>query len=432
MKKTNTAVVVAIVIVVFCLATFASGMYISGRAKFSKKVEVTPPVAVESQTAAVQPFKESYTYTGTVTSEMDAIVSAQASGSVKKVLADIGADVKAGEVLALIDDTVYVQQATIANSGYEMAKLNLASASSARPEQIAQAKANYAAAQLAAETAFRGYERSKNLFDQGVVSKAALESAQLQWETAKAQFTAAKENLRIAQTGAREEDRKVLQLAVEQAGAQSKLAQTNLGYTRITAPFAGKVVSRMVDEGGFIAAGMPAYEIVGAKGLKIEIFAPVEKIGNFKPGQEAKVKLADSPEPLTALVSRFVPSADPETRLFKVELALPEGVSARPQQFADVTLEWVLGEGRVVLPAKALLGAATDKPYVFVVEGGKAKKVEVTVGLRNGLSVEIISPLKGGEEVIVSGQNYVSEGSAVKTQADGGGSATSQEQQPLE
>ena len=69
---------------------------------------------------------------------------------------------------------------------------------------------------------------------------------------------------------------------------------------------------------------------------------------------------------------------------------------------------------------------------MFVVEGGKAKKVEVTVGLRNGLSVEILSPLKGGEEVIVSGQNYVSEGSAVKTQADGGGSTTSQEQQPLE
>lgn len=431
MKKTNTAVVVAIVIVVLFLALFASGMFISARAKFSKKVEATPPVAVESETATVQPFKESYAYTGTVTSEMDAIVSAQASGAVNKVLVDIGSEVKAGEVLALIDDTIYVQQATIARSGYEMAKLNLASASSARPEQIAQAKANYTAAQLAAETAFRGYERSKNLFEQGVISKAALEGAQLQYETAKAQFTAAKENLRIAQTGAREEDRKILQLAVEQAGAQSKLAQANLGYTRITAPFAGKVVSRMVNEGDFIAAGMGAYEIVGTKGLKVEIFAPVEKIGNFKAGQEAKVKLADSPEPLTALVSRFVPSADPETRLFKVELTLPEGASARPQQFADVTLEWVLGEGKVVLPAKALLGAATDKPYVFVVEGGKAKKVDVTVGMRNGISVQILSPLKGGEEVIVSGQNYVSEGSAVKTQADSG-SATSQEQQPLE
>jgi HlyD family secretion protein len=432
MKKTNTAVVIAIVIVVLFIALFASGMFISARAKFSKKVDTTPPVAVESEIAKVQPFKESYTYTGTVTSEMDAIVSAQASGAVKKVLVDIGAEVKAGEVLALIDDTIYVQQATIARSGYEMAKLNLTSASSARPEQIAQAKANYTAAQLAAETAFRSFERSKNLFVEGVISKAALEGAQLQYETAKAQFTAAKENLRIAQTGAREEDRKVLHLVVEQAGAQAKLAQASLGWTRITAPFAGKVVSRLVSEGDFVATGMPAYEIVSEKGLKVEIYAPVEKINNFKQGQEASVKLADASMPLTALVSRIVPSADPETRLFKVELTLPAGTSARPQQFADVTIEWVLGKGKVVLPAKALLGAATDKPYVFVVEGGKAKKVEVTIGLRNGVSVEILSPLKGGEEVIVSGQNYVSDGSAVKTQADGGGSATSQEQQPLE
>jgi HlyD family secretion protein len=431
MRKTNTAAVVFIIAIVLFVLLVGSGLFIAVRSKMSKKVEAAPPVAVESVKAAVQPFKEAYSYTGTIASDLDATVSAQAAGTVKKVIVDIGTEVKAGQVLALIDDTIYLQQATIARSGYEMAKLNLASASSARPEQIAQAKANYTAAQLAAETAFRGYERSKNLFDEGVISKAALEGAQLQYETAKAQFTAAKENLRIAQTGARAEDRKVLQLVVEQAGAQAKLAQTSLGYTRITAPFAGKVVARMVNEGDFIATGMPAYEIVSEKGLKVEIYAPVEKINNFKPGQEALVKLADVKEPIKAVVSRVVPAADPDTRLFKVELLLPAGVTARPQQFADVTLEWVLDEGKVVLPVKALLGAATDKPYIFVIEGDKAKRVEVTVGLRNGTSVEILSPLKGGEDVIVSGQNYVSDGSPVKSGSSAGGSASSQEQQPL-
>lgn len=432
MRKTNPAVIVIIAALLLFVALLASGLFITARAKFSRKVEETSPVAVESVKAAVQPFKEAYTYTGTVTSDLDAIVSAQAAGTIKQVLVDIGAQVKAGEVLAIIDDTVYAQQATIARSAYEMAKLNLASASSARPEQIAQAKANYAAAQLAAETAFRNYERNKNLFDEGVISKAVLEGAQLQYETAKAQFTAAKENLRIAQTGARAEDRKVLQLAVEQAGAQATLAQTNLGYTRITAPFSGTVISRMLSEGDFIATGMPAYQIVGETGLKVEIFAPVEKIGNFTPGQEASIKLAGVADPIKALVFRVVPAADPKTRLFKVELALPEGTGARPQEFADVTLEWVLDEGKVVLPAKALLGAATDKPYIFVVEGGKAKKVEVTVGLRNGISVEILSPLNGGEEVIIAGQNYVSEGSLVNTAASADSPTNSQNHQPLE
>jgi HlyD family secretion protein len=432
MRKTNPNVVVILVLLAAFVLLVLSGIFISIRAKLSKKVEAAPAVAVEAIRAAVQPFKEAYTYTGTITSELDATVSAQAAGTVKKVLVDIGTEVKAGDLLAVIDDTIYVQQATIARSGYEMAKLNLASASSARPEQIAQAKANYTAAQLAAETAFRSYERSKNLFDEGVISKAALEGAQLQYETAKAQFTAAKENLRIAQTGARAEDRKVLQLAVEQAGAQAKLAQTNLNYTHITAPFAGKVVSRMVNEGDFIATGMPAYEIVSSKGLKVEIYAPVEKIGNFKPGQEASVKLADSPEPISATVSHVVASADPKTRLFKVELMLPEGAAARPQQFADVTLEWVLDEGKVVLPAKAVLGAATDKPYIFTIEGGKAKRVEIQIGLRSGASVEVVSPLRGGESVIVSGQNYVSDGSPVKAGNGGDGSANPQEQQTVE
>ncbi len=431
MKRTNAASIVIIVSAIAFVLLLASGLFMALKNRAQKPQAEVSVVTVETITAEVKPFTETYTYTGIVTADFDAMVAAQAGGKVKKVLVKEGEDVTAGQTLALIDDTVYVQQAAIAKSGYEMAKLSLVSASSARPEQIAQAQAQYDASQSAAETAFRNYQRQKNLFEEGVVSRAALEVAELQYETAKAQFTAAKENLRIAKTGARAEDRRVLQLAVEQAGAQLKLAQVNLDYTRIIAPFAGKVAARMINEGDFVGPGTQAYQVVSGKGMKVEIFAPVEKIDLFKPGQEASVRLGGSETEFKAQVARITPAADPKTRLFKVELPLPLDAPARPQQFADVRVEWVVGTSAVNLPAIAVLGAASDRPYVFIVEGGKAKKVEVTIGLRNGSTSQVLEPLRGGEQVITVGQTFVTDGTPVSVSGNNAASASTANEQAL-
>jgi len=399
---------------ILLIVLIASGLYMVIKKATSPQVEEVQPVSVEVVTAEVQPFFERYAYTGTVLGEHSSTVPAQVGATLEKLLVDEGDTVEAGQVLAVLDDTVYTSQAAIARSGHEIAKLNLVSAESARPEQIAQAEASYRAAQLGAETSYKNYQRNKNLFEEGVVSRAAYEGAELNYETAKSQFTAAKENLRIAKTGAREEDKRSLQLVVELTAAQLRLAQSDLGHASIVAPYAGEISRRMVDIGDYVARGDPVFELVSAGGLKVELFVPSDKIGLFEAGQVAQVIVAGADEPVDAVVTQVVSSADPKTRLFKVELDLPPETDARPQEFAEVTLTWKVGEGTVVLPVRAILAPASDEPYIFTVMDGEARRVPVKIGLRNGICVQVREPLRGGETVIVSGQAYVADGSPVK------------------
>jgi len=404
----------AIAIVLLLLAILiVSGLYMTLAKFFRPAEEEVTPVPVEVVTAEVRPFYERFSYTGTVRGERAATLVARVASTIKELRVDVGDLVKAGQVLAVMDKAIYAEQARMAAASYEMAKLNLASASSARPEQIAQAEANLKAAQLAAETAYRNYQRQKNLFDEGVISRSQYEAAELQYESAKAQYTAAKENLRIARTGARAEDKESLQLAVEAAAAQLDLASTNLGFTEITAPYDGVISAVMADVGDFIGLGKPVFALVGSGGLKAEIYASADKIRLFEVGQTAQVMAGASREPIEARISLVSSTADQRSRLFLVELELPPDAPLLPNDFVDVKIGWQIGAGTVVLPAKAVLAPASDEPYIFTVEDGKAHRTPVKLGLRNGTCVQILEPLRGGETVIVSGQSYVAEGTTV-------------------
>ena len=398
------------------LALIVSGLYMAIQRALRPPEEEAALLPVEVITAEVQPFYERFTYTGNVLGGHSTMVSARVGSQVEKLLVDAGDTVQAGQVLAVLDDTVFAAQAAVAKASREIARLNLESAQSARPELIAQAEASHRVAQLAAETAYKNYQRTQSLFDEGVVSRAELEAAQLNYETAKSQYTAAAKNLEIARAGAREEDKQSLQMALQLAEAQLDLTQTNLGYTRVTAPFAGRIARRLADLGSFLGAGDPVFELVSLEGLTVEVFVPPDKIDLFRPGQVATVTLQGTAEPVQAEVRLVSPSADARTRLFRVELQLPPEAPALPYQFAQVDVSWERGAGTVVLPAKAILGIASAEPYVFIVEAATAKKVPVKLGLRNGTCAQILEPLRGGETVIVTGQSYVADGTPVAPQ----------------
>ncbi len=390
-----------------------SGLFVVVRNFLKPEVVKVPPISVETITSEVKPFYETYVYTGTIVADKSTVIPAQIESTVKKILVDEGDNVKGGQLLVVLDDAQYRNEVSVAKASYEMAKQSLALARSARPEQIAQAEANYRSSKISAQNALRHYERMKVLFSEGVIPKAQLESAESQYENAQSLLTSAEEGLKMARTGARAEEKKSLQAALELASAQLQIAQRHLSYTRIYAPYDGEISNKMVEVGDFVGKGQQVIEIVSSRNLKIEIYVPSEKVGLLEIGQSAEVRVERLDEPLEATITSIVESADPLTRLFKVNLSLPYRTGLLPNDFAEVTLKWKLGDGTVVLPASAILSPGTEEPYIFVVENGRAKRVNVTLGLRNGEWAQILQPLKGGEEVVVSGQNFLTDGSLV-------------------
>ena len=81
--------------------------------------------------------------------------------------------------------------------------------------------------------------------------------------------------------------------------------------------------------------------------------------------------------------------------------------------FADVTFHTAVSESAVVVPSEAIL-TSSDKQYVFIVENGAAKRVDITTGLTGSGMTEVTSGLDAGEQLVTVGQQYLSDGDAVR------------------
>ena len=116
----------------------------------------------------------------------------------------------------------------------------------------------------------------------------------------------------------------------------------------------------------------------------------------------------------TGSVTRFASALDPSTRTMRVEVDFPnpEGLLL-PGMYGNLTLTLATRADTVTLPATAL-AIEKGKTFVYVVRDGKAHKVEVTVGIDSGIRVEILSGLRGNEEVVEAGASTLTDGAAVR------------------
>ncbi|MGZ5468560.1 MAG: efflux RND transporter periplasmic adaptor subunit, partial [Candidatus Aminicenantales bacterium] len=137
-----------------------------------------------------------------------------------------------------------------------------------------------------------------------------------------------------------------------------------------------------------------------------------EDIARIRKGQAAILRVGAFPGRDFPGVVRLVNlTADPMNKKFGVEAVFdnPEGL-LRPGTFGDVVFELESRENALVVPQKAIL----ENSYVFIVEGGKAVKKAVTLGLQNTTMVEILTGLAEGAAVVVEGNYGLEEGAAVQ------------------
>ncbi len=401
----------------FRLLTITLGLLIlvagvSCRQDRLEKGETKVPVIVERATVA--PLMLSLDYTATIEPSKLSTLSAEVMGEVEDILVEEGDRVEAGQILIKIEDDTYYAQLLQAKHSVEAASAQLASAMSARPEEIAQAKANFESARIALEIAWNNLKRNQRLYEEGVISKSQLEGAQMQYESAKASFTAAKKALEMANKGAREENKQALEAALNTAKAQLKLARINYQNTKVRAPYEAIVSSIMVEKGDLVSPGMPLAEIMDMSAYKLIVYLPLEKLELVEVGEVVDFDVIGKGITSKAKVTQIFPSAERESRLYEVVLEV-KGESQLPVGgFAKVHFRKVMATDKVILPVKAILGVTTENPFVFEVKGDRASRVEVELGRQNGKQVEIVSPLKGGELIVVEGQNYLTDGAKVE------------------
>jgi len=207
------------------------------------------------------------------------------------------------------------------------------------------------------------------------------------------------------------------QSAVDQARAQVAVAQGNIDQMVVSAPFSGVVASRLLAPGAFAGTQNGILTLV-SDNVEIHITVEESRLAALRPGQSVTLELPAYPGvAFSGRVTSIAPTGDPRAHTFDVTV-VPNGSDdrLRPGMFADVEVTVAEKSDALLVPRDAVVQQG-DRSVVYVAADGRASARRVELGLQNENSVEILSGIEEGEQVVTVGQNTLRDGQAVQVPA---------------
>jgi RND family efflux transporter MFP subunit len=338
---------------------------------------------------------------GTLAAVDQVTISSEADGKVRRILADLGDRVSAGQVLIELDRekqqyTYEQQQAALARS--------LAQYGATDPKSLPDIEKTPEARRASAELvqATQSFDRASELFKRTLISQQALDDARAALQAARSRYDEALQN------------GKDLRASIQGSEAAMKLADRHVRDTEIRAPFDGYVEKRLVNIGELVKAQMPVMAVVRLNPLKVTAEVPERLTPWITDGRPVELRVdAYQERVFTGKVTRISPTVNTATRAFPFEALVPNPDAAlKPGTFARVHVEIGKVDDVLTIPY-----AAIQYRYgvnrVFVVNGNTLAARELTLGERVGDRVEITSGIKQGERIALTDVDTLAEGLAV-------------------
>ncbi len=206
-----------------------------------------------------------------------------------------------------------------------------------------------------------------------------------------------------------------LNAKTQRDAAQRRIAtlKTQVSMFKIKSPISGTIDVMDLKVGQAVAPGMSGIRIVNASKLKAKALVAESYAGRVTQGDNVQVILPDVPDTVSTKISYVSKTIDPVSRSFNVEIKLPSNSRYRPNMLSILKIIDYQNLKALVVPVNAIQ-KAENGDYLFVVEAGKANRVNVQVGKISEGQAEIISGLKAGDKVIIAGTNGLSPGDIVK------------------
>ncbi len=259
----------------------------------------------------VEQTKESPTLYGNVDIR-DVVLGFRVGGRVAEMRFEEGDQVEQGQVMAVLDQEPFKEDVALAEAELASAQARLKKfESGSRPEEISQAKAQVRAKQAALRNAEQRYQRQEELMKKGAASRQEYDQALASRDEARAALENARETLRLAEAGFREED--ILQARAEMRAAEVRLAQakTRLKDTEIHAPSDGTVLTRLREPGAIVAQGAPVYTLSLNHPVWVRTYLGEPQLGQVHPGLAAKVYTDSRPgRPYQGQIGYISPQAE--------------------------------------------------------------------------------------------------------------------------
>lgn len=301
--------------------------------------EVVPTVSVTQ--VSIREVPQEATYTSTIQAYVKNNIAPQTAGRISRILVDIGDFVKKGQVVAEMDQT-------------QLAQVEL------------QLKNN--------ETEFN---RLKELYEVGGLSKSDLDAIEMAYKVSKTQYENLKEN------------------------------------ATLVSPINGVITARNYDAGDMYAMASPIYTV--------EQIVPVKLLVGISETDYSKVKKGDSVE-ITAdalpgktfygKIRKIYPTVDPTTRTFTVEVVIDNNYSTlRPGMFVRATVKFGANNSVVIPDVAVVKQQGSGERFVYILnEDGTVTYQKVVLGRRMGAEYEVLEGIADGAKVVTGGQIRLKDG----------------------
>ena len=354
--------------------------------------ETAPNIVWVKATVAESVIEQAIiSYKASLEASEEGIVSGKVSGKVVQVMFENGQYVTQGDPLIKLDD-----QEIRNNIASSQAQLK------ASESQLVSSQIGLQKMQLTVENAVSTYNRTKELFDGGAISKVELESAEttlnnakIDLETEKANIETAKANLTTAQ--------------IDLNNLTDSLANTT-----ITAPITGILDEKSVSLGQYANMGVVLAKVKAISPIYAVIEVDQNDMSSLQVGESAKVTVGSNEvKDYDGIIKTLEASANTTSRVFKckvevanLDLALKPGIYAKVDIVSDQTSE-------VIAVTTDALSGNPGNYSVFVIDQGFARKRIVNIGQISKGLVEIKDGVKNGDSVIITNVNTLQDGDAV-------------------
>ena len=352
-------------------------------------------VPVDAWAVESAPIAAEVMGTGTLEARVKTTLSPRIQERLATVLVDQGDAVKAGQLLAQLDDGELKQE-------------------------VAVAEAALAAAQAAMERTRTDEARSAAVLEQARLSHDRATALLATRVAAQADVDKAVEALNVAEADLKRSRATTVEAERQVVTAEMtlKYQRERLSFTQIVCPYDGLVVRRDRDPGGVVVPGSSILQVISTNEIWVSAWVDETAMAALAPGQAARVVFRSEPDrSYPGTVARLGREADRETREFVVDVRverLPANWAVG--QRAEVFIETVRKAAASVIPQRAV-NWRDGRPGVFVDTHGHARWRAVKLGLRGREAVEVVEGLQTGERVVAprgpaSGQ--LREGQSIK------------------
>ncbi len=324
---------------------------------------IIPKPIVVGGSAVRGEIVKSETLTGDILPIQQATIYSKVSGNIEKIFVDIGDAVSQGQVLALIDTTIYSQN-------------------------MKQAKANYMQASANYENNQITYERNKKIFDQNLIAKQDLDNSKTAMDVSQAQKEAAYANFINA--------------------------STQLGYCKITAPFGGYITKRFLDPGAYVTSsgtsqGSTLFMLMNVSQLKSIVNVPEKDVPQLNKVIGIQVIADALPGKIfDAKLKKISEAVDLSTRTMAVEVDIDNPARLlKPGMFATINFILERKPDALILPNDVVLNDDMGDFVYRINADSTVTKNYVQIGIRQNNKDEVLSGISDNDKLVFVGQSLI-------------------------